>query len=108
MLLFFAAVHTRITAVLHYVLFHTFSHIQTLCVQLITDNKREDERPVWDPSSVSELEQCLLYVLSDVLEVEMKAAFEDIWLDVRLHLEFHLIFLAYIVTNVHLKHQHVI
>ncbi|KAJ4943682.1 hypothetical protein JOQ06_006180 [Pogonophryne albipinna] len=46
------------------------------------DNKRGDERPVWDPSSVSELEQCLLDVLSDVLEVEMKAAFEDIWLDI--------------------------
>ncbi|KAF3835348.1 hypothetical protein F7725_027906 [Dissostichus mawsoni] len=46
------------------------------------DNKRGDERPVWDPSSVSELEQCLLEVLSDVLEVEMKAAFEDIWLDI--------------------------
>ncbi|KAI9517516.1 hypothetical protein NQZ68_004734 [Dissostichus eleginoides] len=46
------------------------------------DNKRGDERPAWDPSSVSELEQCLLEVLSDVLEVEMKAAFEDIWLDI--------------------------
>ncbi|KAK5869643.1 hypothetical protein PBY51_024345 [Eleginops maclovinus] len=46
------------------------------------DNRREDERTMWDPSSVSELEECLLEVLSDVLEVEMKAAFEDIWLDI--------------------------
>ncbi|KAK5930566.1 hypothetical protein CgunFtcFv8_026789 [Champsocephalus gunnari] len=53
---------------------------KNLCKE--NDNKREDERPVWDPSSVSELEQCLLDVLSDVLEVEMKAAFEDIWLDI--------------------------
>lgn len=33
---------------------------------------------------VSELEDCLQHVLSDVLEVEMKAAYEDLWLEVKL------------------------
>ncbi|KAM4548424.1 transcriptional protein SWT1 isoform 2-T2 [Odontesthes bonariensis] len=31
---------------------------------------------------LSELEDCLLEVLSDVLEVEMKAAYEDLWLEI--------------------------
>ncbi|XP_068446097.1 transcriptional protein SWT1 isoform X2 [Clinocottus analis] len=52
-----------------------------------TDNKqlstREDEEKTkWSPSSVSELEDCLREVLSDVLEVEMKAAYEDLWLEI--------------------------
>ncbi|XP_059197577.1 transcriptional protein SWT1 isoform X2 [Centropristis striata] len=46
-------------------------------------SKREDEEQTkWDRSSVSELEECLREVLSDVLEVEMKAAFEDLWLEI--------------------------
>lgn len=31
---------------------------------------------------LSELEECLREVLSDVLEVEMKAAYEDLWVEV--------------------------
>ncbi|XP_029286045.1 transcriptional protein SWT1 isoform X2 [Cottoperca gobio] len=47
------------------------------------DIKREDkEKTKWDPSSVSELEGCLREVLSEVLEVEMKAAYEDLWLEI--------------------------
>lgn len=63
---------------------------------IITDNKqqskREDEeKKKWDLSRrVSELEDCLQEVLSDVLEVEMKAAFGDLWLDVRLHFKISL------------------
>ena len=32
---------------------------------------------------LSELEDCLREVLSDVLEVEMKVAYEDLWLEVK-------------------------
>lgn len=51
------------------------------------DNKRlskreAEEKTNWDPSIVSELEDCLREVLSDALEVEMKAAFEDLWLEI--------------------------
>ncbi|KAK9519576.1 hypothetical protein VZT92_022295 [Zoarces viviparus] len=51
------------------------------------DNKqlstREDEETTrWNPSSVCELEDCLRDVLSDALEVEMKAAFDDLWLEI--------------------------
>ncbi|XP_026179008.1 transcriptional protein SWT1 isoform X2 [Mastacembelus armatus] len=43
----------------------------------------EEERTKWNLSRcVSELEDCLQDVLSDVLEVEMKNAFEDLWLEV--------------------------
>ncbi|XP_042339765.1 transcriptional protein SWT1 isoform X2 [Plectropomus leopardus] len=46
-------------------------------------SKSEDkEKTNWDPSSVSELEDCLREVLSDVLEVEMKAAYDDLWLEI--------------------------
>ncbi|KAK2908099.1 transcriptional protein SWT1 isoform X1 [Channa argus] len=44
---------------------------------------REDSKTKWDLSRcVSELEDCLREVLSDVLEVEMKAAYEDLWLEI--------------------------
>ncbi|XP_040041303.2 transcriptional protein SWT1 isoform X2 [Gasterosteus aculeatus] len=51
------------------------------------DNQRlstreEEEKTKWNPRSVCELEDCLREVLSDVLEVEMKAAFEDLWLEI--------------------------
>ncbi|XP_054458761.1 transcriptional protein SWT1 [Anoplopoma fimbria] len=42
----------------------------------------DEEKTKWNPSSVSELEDCLRDVLSDVLEVEMKAAYEDLWLEI--------------------------
>ncbi|XP_070765322.1 transcriptional protein SWT1 [Enoplosus armatus] len=47
-------------------------------------SKGEDgEKTRWDLGScVSELEDCLREVLSDVLEVEMKAAYEDLWLEI--------------------------
>nr|XP_046248069.1 transcriptional protein SWT1 [Scatophagus argus]XP_046248070.1 transcriptional protein SWT1 [Scatophagus argus]XP_046248071.1 transcriptional protein SWT1 [Scatophagus argus] len=42
-----------------------------------------EERTKCDPSRhVSELEDCLREVLSDVLEVEMKAAYENLWLEI--------------------------
>ncbi|XP_032380779.1 transcriptional protein SWT1 isoform X2 [Etheostoma spectabile] len=45
--------------------------------------KREDEEKTKrDRSCVSELEDCLRDVLSDVLEVEMKAAYEELWLEI--------------------------
>ncbi|XP_028444284.1 transcriptional protein SWT1 isoform X3 [Perca flavescens] len=45
--------------------------------------KREDEEKTkWDCSCVSELEDCLREVLSDVLEVEMKAAYQELWLEI--------------------------
>lgn len=59
-------------------------------MQLITDNKRlskreDEEKTKGDISRwVSELEDCLREVLSDVLEAEMKAAYEDLWLEVKL------------------------
>ncbi|XP_044054834.1 transcriptional protein SWT1 isoform X2 [Siniperca chuatsi] len=47
-------------------------------------SKREnEEKTKWDLSRlVSELEDCLREVLSDVLEVEMKAAYEELWLEI--------------------------
>jgi len=44
------------------------------------DNKEETR---W-VSSRRELADCLVEVLSDVLELEMKAVFEDLWLEVTL------------------------
>ncbi|XP_070399499.1 transcriptional protein SWT1-like isoform X1 [Nothobranchius furzeri] len=52
-----------------------------------TEKQREgnDERMKLELSRcLSELEECLREVLSDVLEVEMKAAFGDIWKDISL------------------------
>ncbi|XP_051232913.1 transcriptional protein SWT1 isoform X1 [Dicentrarchus labrax] len=46
-------------------------------------SKREDEEKTKCLSGcVSELEDCLREVLSDVLEVEMKAAYDDLWLEI--------------------------
>lgn len=65
---------------------------------LITDNQQlsggEGEKEKWDLNrSVSELEESLREVLSDVLEVEMKAAYEELWLEVNVMFwEFHMIF----------------
>ncbi|AWP10690.1 putative transcriptional protein SWT1 [Scophthalmus maximus] len=43
----------------------------------------EGEKEKWDLNrSVSELEESLREVLSDVLEVEMKAAYEELWLEI--------------------------
>ncbi|XP_044218487.1 transcriptional protein SWT1 [Thunnus albacares] len=43
----------------------------------------DEEKKKWDLSrSVSELEDCLQEVLSEVLEVEMKAAYEDLWQEI--------------------------
>ncbi|KAK2835263.1 hypothetical protein Q5P01_015747 [Channa striata] len=43
----------------------------------------EDGKTKWELSRcVSELEDCLQEVLSDVVEVEMKAAYEDLWLEI--------------------------
>lgn len=43
----------------------------------------DEEKRKWDLNrSVSELEDCLREVLSDVLEVEMKAAYEDLWQEI--------------------------
>ncbi|XP_036969858.1 transcriptional protein SWT1 [Acanthopagrus latus] len=59
-----------------------------LTEKVITDdkrlNKQEDEQKTKCDVSicVSELEDCLREVLSDVLEVEMKAAYEDLWLEI--------------------------
>lgn len=48
------------------------------------ESKKEDEEQAkWELSTqVYELEDCLREVLSDVLEVEMKAAFDDLWLEI--------------------------
>lgn len=44
----------------------------------------DPEEPELDLSThVHELEDCLQEVLSDVLKVEMKAAFDDLWLEVK-------------------------
>ncbi|XP_045905109.1 transcriptional protein SWT1 isoform X2 [Micropterus dolomieu] len=60
-----------------------------LSVGLIAkDNKRlskrdDEEKTKWDLSRcLSELEDCLREVLSDVLEVEMKAAYDELWLEI--------------------------
>ncbi|XP_073333410.1 transcriptional protein SWT1 [Pagrus major] len=59
-----------------------------LTEKVITDNKRlnkleDEEKTKCDVSRcVSQLEDCLREVLSDVLEVEMKAAYEDLWLEI--------------------------
>lgn len=56
---------------------------------MLTENKalrtREaEEKTKRDVSrEVCELEDCLRDVLSDVLEVEMKAVYDDLWLEVR-------------------------
>lgn len=58
-----------------------------LCVT--ADGKPErkkviQEQPELDLSTqLHELEDCLQEVLSDVLKVEMKAAFDDLWLEVQ-------------------------
>uniref|UniRef100_A0A3Q1GP38 Transcriptional protein SWT1 n=1 Tax=Acanthochromis polyacanthus TaxID=80966 RepID=A0A3Q1GP38_9TELE len=45
--------------------------------------ERDEEKSKWDlRRNVSGLEDCLLEVLSDVLEAEMKAAYEDLWIEV--------------------------
>lgn len=58
-----------------------------LCVILDQkpESKKEDEEQAkWELSTqVYDLEDCLREVLSDVLEVEMKAAFDDLWLEVK-------------------------
>ncbi|XP_030583742.1 transcriptional protein SWT1 isoform X2 [Archocentrus centrarchus] len=42
-----------------------------------------DEETNWDLSRcISALEECLQEVLSDVLQVEMKAAYDDLWLEI--------------------------
>ncbi|XP_074524707.1 transcriptional protein SWT1 [Halichoeres trimaculatus] len=46
-------------------------------------SKEENEEEAnWDSSCVSDFEDCLHEVLSDVLEVEMKAAFDNLWLEI--------------------------
>lgn len=58
----------------------------TVC--LLTENKllrtREvEEKTKWDVSrGVCVLEECLRDVLSDVVEMEMKAVYDDLWLEV--------------------------
>lgn len=43
-----------------------------------------EEKIKWDVSQqVCEFEDCLRDVLSDVLEVEMKVAYDDLWLEVQ-------------------------
>uniref|UniRef100_A0A3P8SN08 Transcriptional protein SWT1 n=1 Tax=Amphiprion percula TaxID=161767 RepID=A0A3P8SN08_AMPPE len=45
--------------------------------------ERDEEKTKWDlRRNVSGLEDCLREVLSDVLEVEMKAVYEDLWIEV--------------------------
>lgn len=60
-----------------------------LCVAADSKPERKkvnQEQPELDLSAhVHELEDCLQEVLSDVLKVEMKAAFDDLWLEVKLH-----------------------
>lgn len=47
--------------------------------------KEDDEKTGWDLSrQVCDLEDCLHEVLSDVIEVEMKAAYKELWLEVKL------------------------
>ncbi|XP_065811647.1 transcriptional protein SWT1 isoform X1 [Labrus bergylta] len=56
-----------------------------LSVELVEKDYKEEqdkERAEWGPTCVSALEDCLRAVLSEVLEVEMKAAFDDIWLEI--------------------------
>lgn len=74
------------------ILFSVLTNIYYVCTSLITDNKklskREDGRPKFLSICVSELEECLQQVLSDVLEVEMKAVYEDLWIEVYLFWNF--------------------
>lgn len=64
---------------------------------MLTGNKpprkgKAEEKTKWDVSrEVCELEDCLRDVLSDVLEVEMKAVYDDLWLEVQSISQFHLI-----------------
>ncbi|KAM7011946.1 transcriptional protein SWT1 [Tautogolabrus adspersus] len=44
--------------------------------------EQDKEQAEWHLTCVSELEDCLRVVLSEVLEVEMKAAYDDIWLEI--------------------------
>lgn len=68
--------------------------ILTWTVCLLTENKalgtREvEERTIRDVSrEVCEFEDCLRDVLSDVLEVEMKAVYDDLWLEVKFNFVF--------------------
>ncbi|CAJ1060972.1 transcriptional protein SWT1 isoform X1 [Xyrichtys novacula] len=45
-------------------------------------NEEDEEEAHWDRRCVSEFEDCLREVLSDVLEVEMEAAFGNLWLEI--------------------------
>ncbi|KAM3619962.1 uncharacterized protein V6R79_016383 [Siganus canaliculatus] len=54
-----------------------------LCVGPRTQDQDQDQvRPVCLSECVSELEDCLRRLLSDVLELEMKAVYEELWLEV--------------------------
>ncbi|XP_041646974.1 transcriptional protein SWT1 [Cheilinus undulatus] len=44
--------------------------------------EEDKEQTEWDLGCVSALEKCLCEVLSDILEVEMKSAFEELWLEI--------------------------
>lgn len=61
---------------------------------MLTENKplrtRDvEEKTKWDVSrEVCELEDCLRDVLADVLEVEMKAVYDDLWLEVKFNFVF--------------------
>lgn len=63
---------------------------------LIAGSKRPDEGKDEEKicsACVCELKDCLQEVLSDVLEVEMKAAYEDLWLEVNIsHHPLHCVF----------------
>lgn len=63
-----------------------------LCVAADSKPERkkvnQEEPELGLSTHVHELEDCLQEVLSDVLKVEMKAAFDDLWLEVKLHV-FH-------------------
>lgn len=61
------------------------SHILIIEPSVNTKPKIEEDNKEteWDLSGyLCELEECLQDVLSEVLETEMKAAYDDLWLEV--------------------------
>lgn len=66
-----------------------------VCVETLTENKplnntEVEEKTQWDVSQeVCQLEDCLRDVLADVLEVEMKAVYADLWLEVKFNFELY-------------------
>lgn len=81
----------------------TSIYIVLLCIVITDAQQLSEDR--WDLSRcVSELEATLKEVLSDVLEVEMKALYEDLWLEVKKKVVFVIFIICVLVNCSHIRY----